>query len=160
VDTLIPSLSQLIEFSVAPVFLLTGVAGFLSVMSGRLGRISDRVRVSERRIQTLADPELVERSKQEIIVLWSRVRAANWAIGFCVAAGLMICLVIGALFAGSLLVIDLKIPIILLFVLAMLFLICALVLFLVEVRMATRGIDIVRTIHKPEKNRRGPVPPL
>jgi len=155
VDTLIPSLSQLIEFSVAPVFLLTGIAGFLSVMSGRLGRISDRVRIAERQIQTLADPQLVERSKQEIIVLWSRVRAANWAIGFCVASGLMICLVIGLLFAGSLLVIDLKMPIIALFVLAMLLLICALVLFLVEVRLATHSINIVRTIHKPDRKRAG-----
>jgi len=160
VDTLIPSLSQLIEFAVAPVFLLTGVAGFLSVMSGRLGRISDRVRVAERRIQTLADPQLVERSKQEIILLWSRVRATNWAIGFCVASGLMICLVIGLLFAGSLLVVDLKFPIVMLFVAAMLFLICALMLFLVEVRLATRAVDIVRTIHKPQKYRHGPPPPL
>ena len=48
-DTLIPSLSQLIEFAVAPVFLLTGIAGFLNVMSSRLGRISDRVRVAEDR---------------------------------------------------------------------------------------------------------------
>ncbi|AXR05099.1 DUF2721 domain-containing protein [Salinimonas sediminis] len=159
-NTLIPSLSQLIEFAVAPVFLLTGIAGFLSVMSGRLGRISDRVRIAERRIQTLADPQLVERSKQEIILLWSRVRAANWAIGFCVASGLMICLVIGLLFAGALLVIDLKFPIILLFVLAMLLLICALILFLVEVRLATRAVNIVRTIHKPVKLRNGPQPGL
>ena len=159
-NTLIPSLSQLIEFAVAPVFLLTGIAGFLSVMSGRLGRISDRVRIAERRIQTLADPQLVERSKQEIILLWSRVRAANWAIGFCVASGLMICLVIGLLFAGALLVIDLKFPIILLFVLAMLLLICALILFLVEVRLATRAVNIVRTIHKPVKPRNGPQPGL
>ena len=129
-------------------------------MSGRLGRISDRVRIAERRIQTLADPQLVERSKQEIILLWSRVRAANWAIGFCVASGLMICLVIGLLFAGALLVIDLKFPIILLFVLAMLLLICALILFLVEVRLATRAVNIVRTIHKPVKLRNGPQPGL
>nr|WP_218353476.1 DUF2721 domain-containing protein [Alteromonas lipotrueiana] len=159
-DTLIPSLAQLIEFAIAPVFLLTGVAGFLGVMSERLGRISDRVRVAERRIQTLADPELVERSKQEIILLWERVRATNWAIGFCVASGLMICLVIALLFAGSLLIIDLKLPIVLLFLAAMFFLVFALILFLVEVRMATRAINIVRTIHKPRKYRPGQPPPL
>ena len=63
-DTLIPSLSQLIEFAVAPVFLLTGIAGFLNVMSSRLGRISDRVRVAERQIHTLSDPHIVDRSKK------------------------------------------------------------------------------------------------
>ena len=88
-DTLIPSLSQLIEFAVAPVFLLTGIAGFLNVMSSRLGRISDRVRVAERQIHTLSDPHIVDRSKREIKVLWRRVKVINWAIGLCVASGLM-----------------------------------------------------------------------
>lgn len=145
-DTLIPSLSQLIEFAVAPVFLLAGIAGFLSVMSARLGRITDRVRESELHIQSFTDPQLIERLKQEILVLWRRVKVINWAIALCVAAGLMVCIVIMALFAGALWVVDLKIPVIILFVLAMLFLISALLVFLVEIKLATKSIDIVRTI--------------
>ncbi|AXT38756.1 MULTISPECIES: DUF2721 domain-containing protein [Alteromonas] len=145
-DTLIPSLSQLIEFAVAPVFLLTGIAGFLNVMSSRLGRISDRVRVAERQIHTLSDPHIVDRSKKEIKVLWRRVKVINWAIGLCVASGLMVCTVIMALFSGSLWVVDLKTPIIVLFILAMMFLISALIVFLVEVKLATNTINLVRTI--------------
>ena len=38
-------LAQIISLAVAPVFLLAGIAGFLNVMSGRLGRIIDRARV-------------------------------------------------------------------------------------------------------------------
>ncbi len=145
-DSLIPSLSQLIEFAVAPVFLLAGIAGFLNVMSSRLGRISDRVRVAEQQIHALSDPHIVSRSKSEIKILWRRVQVINWAIGLCVAAGLMVCSVIMALFSGSLWVVDLKTLIIALFMLAMLFLISALVVFLVEVKLATNTIKLVRTI--------------
>ena len=42
-------LAMIIQLSVAPVFLLAGIAGFLNVMSGRLGRIVDRARVVEQR---------------------------------------------------------------------------------------------------------------
>ena len=145
-NTLIPSLSQLIEFAVAPVFLLAGIAGFLNVMSGRLGRITDRVRKSEEHIQTFTDPQLIDRLKREILTLWRRVKVINWAIALCVASGLMICIVIIALFAGALWVIDLKIPVIALFVLAMVFLSSALLCFLVEIKLASKAIRIVRTI--------------
>ncbi|GGW77990.1 DUF2721 domain-containing protein [Alteromonas halophila] len=145
-DTLIPSLSQLIEFAVAPVFLLAGIAGFLNVMSVRLGRITDRVRESEECIQTYTDPQLIDRTKREILVLWRRVKVINRAIALCVAAGLMVCTVIMALFAGSLWAIDLKVPVIVLFILAMCFLISALLMFLVEIKLATQAIRIVRTI--------------
>ena len=56
------------------------------------------------------------------------------------------CTVIMALFSGSLWVVDLKTPIIVLFILAMMFLISALVVFLVEVKLATNTINMVRTI--------------
>lgn len=49
-------------------------------------------------------------------------------------------------FSGSLWVVDLKTPIIVLFILAMMFLISALVVFLVEVKLATNTINMVRTI--------------
>ena len=49
-------LAMIIQLSVAPVFLLAGIAGFLNVMSGRLGRIVDRARVVEQRETRLSDP--------------------------------------------------------------------------------------------------------
>lgn len=58
----------------------------------------------------------------------------------------MVCSVIMALFSGSLWVVDLKTLIVALFMLAMLFLISALVVFLVEVKLATNTIKLVRTI--------------
>ncbi len=145
-DSLIPSLSNIIQIAVAPVFLLAGIAGFLNVMSGRLGRISDRVRVAERNLHSLVDEVRKVQARDEIIVLWRRVRVINWAIGLCVAAGLMVCSVIMFLFAGELWHFALTNWIVTLFILAMALLISALLVFLVEIRLATKTINIARTV--------------
>ena len=145
-ETLITPLSELIKIAVAPVFLLAGIAGFLNVMSGRLGRISDRVRVAERNIQTFADAERIQRNKREILVLWRRIKVINWAIGLCVSSGLLVCTVIMSLFAGELWRLNLNVMVITLFMLAMAFLISALLVFLIEIRLATKTIDIFRSV--------------
>ena len=145
-ETLIPPLSELIKIAVAPVFLLAGIAGFLNVMSGRLGRISDRVRVAERNIQTFADAERIQRNKREILVLWRRIKVINWAIGLCVSSGLLVCTVIMSLFAGELWRLNLNVMVITLFMLAMAFLVSALLVFLIEIRLATKTIDIFRSV--------------
>lgn len=116
-------------------------------MSGRLGRISDRVRVAERHLHTLTDDDEARKMRrEEVLVLWRRVKAINWAIGLCVSSGLMVCSVIMSLFAGELWHINLRLLVVTLFVLAMGLLIVSLLVFLAEVRLATRTINIVRTI--------------
>ncbi|WP_318258473.1 DUF2721 domain-containing protein [Geobacter anodireducens] len=52
-EPVISNIAHVIQMSVAPVFLLTGVGAILSVLINRLGRIVDRARVIE---QKLADP--------------------------------------------------------------------------------------------------------
>lgn len=145
-EALIPSLSTLIEIAVAPVFLLAGIAGFLNVMSGRLGRITDRVRSAEKDIVTITSEQESGRLKTEIILLWRRVKLINWAIGFCTASAFMVCSVIMSLFAGELWQVKLNLLVITLFILAMLLLIFALLLFLLEVKLATATIRVIRTV--------------
>lgn len=145
-ETLIPTLSSLIEIAVTPVFLLAGIAGFLNVMSGRLGRITDRVRSAEREMNSQAASEQSARLRREIILLWRRVKLINWSIGFCTASAVMVCGVITSLFAGELWQIKLNLLVISLFILTMLLLISALSLFLAEVKLATATIRVIRTI--------------
>lgn len=145
-EALIPSLSSIIEIAVAPVFLLAGIAGFLNVMSGRLGRITDRVRSAERDIGSHTEEIIRLRLKNEIILLWRRVKVINWAIGFCTASAFLVCSVIVALFSGELWHVNLKVLIATLFILTMMMLSCALLLFLVEIKLASQTIRIVRTV--------------
>ena len=48
----IDQIAHVIQLSIAPVFLLTGVGTLLNVLSGRLARIIDRARVLEQRLET------------------------------------------------------------------------------------------------------------
>ena len=99
----IEAIAQVIQLAVAPVFLLAGIAGLLTMLSGRLGRIIDRARVVERRIPLAKRDEQKQLLSQETSALWARIRLVNWAIRLCVSGALMVCLVIVALFVGVIL---------------------------------------------------------
>ena len=96
--TEIEALASVIQLAVAPVFLLAGIAGLLNVLSVRLGRAVDRVRVVETRLGKEPHSDHVTILQAEITALWSRIRLANWSIRMFVAAALVICLVIVSLF--------------------------------------------------------------
>ena len=48
------NIANAIQLALAPVFLLTGIAGMLNVMSGRLSRIIDRGRALTEKPQVIA----------------------------------------------------------------------------------------------------------
>lgn len=137
-ESSIATLAGVIQLAVAPVFLLAGIAGFLNVMSGRLGRIVDRARIVERRVVTVSEEPQLSMTRMELRTLWRRVKLINWSIGMCTAAGLLVCSVIVGLFVGSFWGLHIAGSVVVLFVLALLVLIVALVLFLKEVQLATR----------------------
>lgn len=135
-------LAMIIQLAVAPVFLLAGVAGFLNVMSGRLGRIVDRARVVEVREAQLIDPAHRAVAHRELAILWRRVNIINWSIGFCTASGLLVCTLIVSLFVGGFWRLDIGGLIVGFFVLALVLLIISLTYFLKEVQLATRTLRI------------------
>lgn len=146
-DIATTSLANLIQVSVAPVFLLTGIAGFLNVMSGRLSRIVDRARVMERRVVVLKDDSRLELAQYELRNLWRRISIINRSIGMCTAAAIMVCTLVASMFMAELWKFSLANFVVTQFVLAMCLLIVALILFLKEVQLATRtlkmGTDII-----------------
>lgn len=134
----IEAIAQIIQLSVAPVFLIAGIAGLLGVLSTRLGRIIDRARVIERRIPQAKNEQQRTLLRGETSVLWTRISLINWAIRLCATGALTICLTIVALFVGDFVEFNISIAIALLFVLAMLLIIAGLVFFLREVGVATK----------------------
>ena len=48
----VDEMAHIIQLSIAPVFLLTGMGTLLSVLSGRLARIIDRARALEQRLES------------------------------------------------------------------------------------------------------------
>ncbi len=138
--TSIETIAGTIQMAVAPVFLLAGIAGFLNVLSIRLGRIVDRARVIE--LQILNDKYIEIRSKLEIETasLWRRIHLINWAIRLCAASALTVCLVIVAIFIGEFVELNISLTVALLFIWALLLLAVGMFLFQAEVSVSTKRL--------------------
>ena len=135
------AIAHAIQLAIAPVFLLTGIAGLLGVMANRLARVIDRARTFEDGWSKLAAPAK-SAAMSEIRMLEQRRRVISWSINFCTAAALTICLVIVALFVEEFFGKNLRWLAGAMFVTAMLMLICGLSCFLREVYLATHTISI------------------
>jgi len=138
-------IAHAIQLAIAPVFLLTGVAGLLGVMAQRLARVIDRARSVEATWSGM-DTKAQAAARLEIRNLERRRRVCSWSINYCTIAALLICLVIVALFVEEFFATNLKWLAGALFVAAMVALICGLIAFLREVYLATHttNIDLAR----------------
>jgi len=130
----ISDIGHVIQLAIAPVFLLTGVATKLTVLTNRLARIIDRTRVLEDRLKVSPNNEF----SAELETLYTRSHLINTAITSSTACGLMVCLVIALLFLGDTTNLPLDQYIAGLFVVAMLGLISSFVYFLREILIASR----------------------
>jgi hypothetical protein len=129
--------ARAIQLALAPVFLLTGIAGLLNVMTARLGRIIDRGRhLTEAPQENFALPP--QERANELRALERRRHLAGVAITACTLAALLTCLVIVLLFAEILLSLPLKWLEGVLFMGATIALVAGLIYFLREVRLATQ----------------------
>lgn len=147
-----PSLSSIsdiagaIQLALAPVFLLTGIAGMLNVMTGRLSRIIDRGRFLTDDEEEASNPAAVQ---AELNMLQKRGHLTGIAITMCTIAALLVCLVIVCLFLEALAGIQLNWLIGTLFTLGTLALVTGLAFFLREVHISARSIRV--TISKRRK---------
>ena len=135
----VASVAQVIQAAVAPVFLLAGVAATLNVLASRIGRIIDRARIVEDRLDA-ATAEVSRDLHARLRVLSRRATLINRAIALAVLSALLVSLVVAALFVSALLRMDLVLPIAVAFVIALLSLAAALLHFLREVFIATGSL--------------------
>ncbi|AKH70245.1 Protein of unknown function (DUF2721) [Spongiibacter sp. IMCC21906] len=138
-DIAVMAITHAIQQAVAPVFLLAGVGAILNVLANRLSRIVDRSRTLHARLETADDPRR-QGIDRELAVLVRRGRVVHRAIGFATTSALLVCIVIATLFISAVAEWNSGLMVAALFVLAMLFLISALIGFLREIQLATRVI--------------------
>ena len=141
----VSSIAHVIQLAVAPVFLLSGMAGLLAVLTNRLGRIIDRARRLEEKLAPAAlcagSPEAAA-IHADLATLSRRARLINAAVTLCTSSALLICAVIAVLFLSAFLRFDLTATVAFLFVAAMLALFGGLLFFLREVFVATASLRI------------------
>src|ERR1035437_2792857 len=118
----ITDIAHSIQLAVAPVFLLSAVGAFLTVLTNRLGRIIDRARVLDG-----SSPQTHGRDgalvKAELRYLSARARFVHYAITLSTSCALIITLLIVVLFIAALSA-----------------LISALIFFLLEIQSATSSL--------------------
>jgi hypothetical protein len=151
-DPDLPILSQTIQLAIAPVFLLTAIGAFLSVITTRLGRVVDRARLLE---ASVPDDETARALIiTELAGLDRRMLLANRAVALSVSSALTVCALITVLFisAVSPLHPDQLVPA--LFILALVLLMAALLAFALEIRISIRTVRV-----RAELIRHAPRPP-
>jgi hypothetical protein len=140
-DARISAIAHVIQLAIAPVFLLTGIASLLGVLTSRLARVIDRARLLEGHL-----PDLTGEHKtlvhDDLGMLSRRARHINRAISLCTTAALLVCVVIAVLFVSAFLPHDVSRFVVSLFVIAMACLITGLLSFLREIYLATRSLRI------------------
>jgi small-conductance mechanosensitive channel len=136
-----------IQLAVAPVFLLTAVAGMIGSVAGRLARIIDRARVLETRIDDSPDenPMLVEFA--ELGHLRTRGRLVNVCIALLTLCAILIGLTIMALFLGETIEIQIFRVVTVLFLTGVTCFLLALLCFLAETFIASQVLRFRRASH-------------
>ncbi|MDP3842631.1 MAG: DUF2721 domain-containing protein [Oxalobacteraceae bacterium] len=133
--------SHIIQLSIAPVFLLSGIGPQLIVLTNRLARIIDRSRGLE---ELLHHADTADKTEYlaEIEILYRRAHQINYAITLSTACALLVSLIIVVLFLGDALGLALDRLIAVLFVVAMLALIGSYSFLLREIFIATRSLSL------------------
>ena len=137
----VDSIAHDIQLALGPVFLLTGIASILNVLTNRLGRVIDRARRLESELVDYDAPTRA-RAVSELKVLGRRTFAAHWAIGLCTMSALFVCVVVAILFVDNFTPFSANTLIAGLFIVAMILLIAGLLLFLVEVQVAMKSVRV------------------
>jgi uncharacterized membrane protein YkgB len=137
----VSSIAQTIQLAIAPVFLLAGIGAVLNVLAGRLARIVDRSRTLEA-LHAASEGEEHVRHVWELRLIDRRIALINAAISLIVASAIVVCLLVGLLFVTQLAGLAYRVAVAVTFILSMALLIAGLVLFLVEVNLAIRGLRV------------------
>jgi len=149
--------TRAIQLAVAPVFLLTAVAGTIGAVAGRLARIIDRARFIEDRIESAQVGTRMEDAFEEL----SQLKTRGWLVNICIAL-LTFCSILIGLTIMTLFLVETT-PLQVLRIATFSFLsgvICfllALVCFLAETLLSTRMLKFSRT--KALKARLSGIPP-
>ena len=141
-DIRLSDIGHIIQLSIAPVFLLTGVGTNLLVLTNRLTRIIDRSRYLEEKLaETDISADVEKRIRSEGEVLFKRARKINRAITLSTLCALFICVVVASLFLDDAFNLKLDTMIATLFVSAMVALTGSFVYLLREILLATEFLN-------------------
>jgi hypothetical protein len=132
-----PRVQQVVQLSLAPAFLLSGIGAIMNVIMSRMIWIAKRVETIEDKMEASRTPK----QARELGWLMRRRRLMQGAIMFSTAAAVMISAVIMLLFISAYITAQIGTVIAALWVLTMALLVTGLAFFLLETRLAAIGAE-------------------
>ncbi|HET7811919.1 MAG TPA: DUF2721 domain-containing protein [Steroidobacteraceae bacterium] len=142
VDLQTEHVARLIQLALGPVFLLSGVGVTLSMLTARLARIVDRARTLEDRRELATDPARIAHIDEDLKFIVRRTRYINGAIALSTTSAFLTALVVTMLFASAFSPMNIGAIVAATFVASMTCLSLSFLMFLIEVRIATRSLRI------------------
>lgn len=130
-----PRVQQVVQLSLAPAFLLSGIGAIMNVIMSRMIWIAQRIE----KIEDASEGQRTDRQERELGWLMRRRRLMQGAIMFSTASAVIISAVIGLLFISAYITAQIGTLIAFLWVLTMALLVTGLAFFLRETRIAARG---------------------
>lgn len=146
------ALAHGIQLSVAPVFMLTAVAGLIGALAQRLARIIDRARDLEDRFAA-SDATIQHQINGELRGLRRRGRVVNWSIGLLTLCAILVCITIAALFVEEISTIRSSRVVPGFFLAGLACFAAALGCFLYEVMLATAALRFGRRLQPTHRDR-------
>ena len=135
-----PRVQQVVQLSLAPAFLLSGIGAVMNVIMARMIWIAKRIETIEDKMEDHRTP----RQARELGWLMRRRKLMQGAIMFSTASAVMISLVIGLLFISAYITAQIGTVIAALWVLTMALLVTGLGFFLMETRLAAVGAQVAK----------------
>lgn len=134
-------LAKVLSTSVAPVFLITGIAAVLSIMSLRYGRVIDRIRTLLRDGPKLYQKDVgADHLSQELRALYKRARLLRLTIILEIIAIFFVALTIFAVFFSLTFDFQLVYPSLGMFIASFVFLLIGLALFISDFAISLSSI--------------------
>ena len=132
-------LTRVLQGSISPVALISGVGLLILSLTNRFSRVTDRLRDLSR--QRKACPKPTPQVEAQIAIFIRRARLLRVTIGCAVCSVLLVSVLVLLLFAMAVLSLALELAILALFALSLMFLITSLALFLWDMRLTLQAVE-------------------
>ena len=135
------NLIRILQASVAPCVLISGIGLLLLSVVNRLGRPIDRIRLLCREIEKVDEKE-IPLIRDQIIILFRRCRYLQASVAFSLASIFFVSVIILLLFTGFIFDIHLEFLVKLFFTISLVGLMVSLVFFLLDISASLNSVQI------------------
>ncbi len=141
-ETVLPSsFLPVIQLSITPVILLSGVSGLLITLTNRLGRVVDRTRALARDSQG-ATGEGQRHIERQLEMMWQRAKLIRLAVMLAGSSMLLSCLLVMVIFLDATMHREFALELVAVFISSVVLLIASLAVFLRDIHVSLRALRL------------------